>query len=176
VSAALVAGIAPYLRAVDPGVVTASGLERAEDAHDRVVLTAPYDDAAQRDFCLRSADRVVLVSSAPAPPEGLQAPRQDCDLVLTAPSVAREDLLAWHELARPISVHRTAEAPTLDDALRALSARLAQRAIGLVLAGGGARSFAHIGVIEEFERAGIVIDRVAGTSAGAWSPRCSRRA
>lgn len=51
--------------------------------------------------------------------------------------------------------------------LRALSARLAQRAIGLVLAGGGARSFAHIGVLDELERAGIVIDRVAGTSAGA---------
>jgi NTE family protein len=167
VATALVAGMVPYLRAVDPGLVNASGLARAEDAHDRVVLTAAHDDAAQREFCLRSADRVVLVSSTPTPPEHLQAPRQDCDVVLTAAAVTRADLLAWHALARPISVHRTAGAPTLDAGLRALSARLAQRAIGLVLAGGGARSFAHIGVIEELERAGVVIDRVAGTSAGA---------
>lgn len=39
--------------------------------------------------------------------------------------------------------------------------------IGLVLGGGGARGFAHIGVIEELERRHIPIDVVAGTSMGA---------
>ena len=37
----------------------------------------------------------------------------------------------------------------------------------LVLAGGGARGMAHIGVFQALERAGIPIDRVGGTSIGA---------
>jgi NTE family protein len=39
--------------------------------------------------------------------------------------------------------------------------------IGLALSGGGALGAAHIGVIEEIEKAGIKIDCVCGTSAGA---------
>jgi NTE family protein len=39
--------------------------------------------------------------------------------------------------------------------------------IGLVLGGGGAKGFAHIGVIEELERRRIPIDVIAGTSMGA---------
>lgn len=38
--------------------------------------------------------------------------------------------------------------------------------LGLALGGGAARGFAHIGVIQELERAGIRPDLVAGTSAG----------
>lgn len=39
--------------------------------------------------------------------------------------------------------------------------------IGLVLGGGGAKGFAHIGVIEELERRRIPVDAIAGTSMGA---------
>ncbi len=39
--------------------------------------------------------------------------------------------------------------------------------IGLALGGGGARGLAHIGVIQAFEKAGIPISYVAGTSMGA---------
>lgn len=39
--------------------------------------------------------------------------------------------------------------------------------IGLVLSGGGARGFAHLGVIKALLEQGIQIDRMAGTSAGA---------
>jgi len=38
--------------------------------------------------------------------------------------------------------------------------------IGLVLSGGGARGIAHIGVIKALEEIGVVINRIAGTSAG----------
>jgi NTE family protein len=38
---------------------------------------------------------------------------------------------------------------------------------GLVLSGGGARGFAHLGVIQALSEAGIVPDVIAGTSAGA---------
>jgi NTE family protein len=39
--------------------------------------------------------------------------------------------------------------------------------IGLVLGGGGAKGFAHIGVIEELERRQIPVDVISGTSMGA---------
>jgi predicted acylesterase/phospholipase RssA len=54
----------------------------------------------------------------------------------------------------------------LDD-LHPLAARIAGRSIGLVLGGGGARGFAHLGVLDELEKAGIRVDRFAGTSMGA---------
>lgn len=38
--------------------------------------------------------------------------------------------------------------------------------IGLVLGGGGARGFAHIGALKAFEEEGIFFDEVAGTSVG----------
>jgi len=38
--------------------------------------------------------------------------------------------------------------------------------IGLVLSGGGAKGFAHIGVLEIFEKEGIPIDYIVGTSIG----------
>ena len=39
--------------------------------------------------------------------------------------------------------------------------------IGLVLSGGGARGFAHVGVLKALERAHVRIDAIAGTSMGA---------
>lgn len=39
--------------------------------------------------------------------------------------------------------------------------------VGLVLSGGGAKGFAHIGVLKEIEKAGIKIDYIGGTSMGA---------
>jgi NTE family protein len=38
--------------------------------------------------------------------------------------------------------------------------------VALVLGGGGARGLAHIGVLEELEKAGVVVDLVVGCSAG----------
>lgn len=42
-----------------------------------------------------------------------------------------------------------------------------QQKVGLVLSGGGATGFAHIGVIQALEEKGIPIDYITGTSAGA---------
>jgi len=42
-----------------------------------------------------------------------------------------------------------------------------QPKVGLVLSGGGAKGFAHIGVIRELEKAGVQVDYVGGTSMGA---------
>jgi NTE family protein len=45
--------------------------------------------------------------------------------------------------------------------------RIARRRIGLALGGGGARAFAHIGVLATLEQAGVPVDVLAGTSGGA---------
>lgn len=42
-----------------------------------------------------------------------------------------------------------------------------QPKVGLVLSGGGAKGFAHIGVLKELEKAGVQIDYIGGTSMGA---------
>lgn len=42
-----------------------------------------------------------------------------------------------------------------------------QPKIGLVLSGGGAKGFAHVGVLKEIERANIKLDYIGGTSMGA---------
>ena len=41
--------------------------------------------------------------------------------------------------------------------------------VGLALGGGGARGMAHLGVLKVLEQAGIVVDMIAGTSAGAMT-------
>jgi predicted acylesterase/phospholipase RssA len=41
--------------------------------------------------------------------------------------------------------------------------------IGLALGGGGARGMAHLGVLKALEQNGIVVDMIAGTSAGAMT-------
>lgn len=166
VAAELVTALSPRLQVLDPGRVDRDGLERAERAVDKVVLHAATDDANWRDFCLRSADRVVLVTADPAPPSTLPARATGADLVLAGPPADRECRRQWEESLTPRSVqvvragHRTAD-------LRPLAARIAGRSVGLVLSGGAARAFAHLGVLEELEAAGVTVDRYAGTSMGA---------
>lgn len=157
------------LRSVDP-----SGLERAERDHDVVLLVASEqeqderDQRAWRDFCLRSADRVVsVVAPSAVPPAGAdRSALAGGHLVWAGGRPERELRSAWHARLEPSTAHHVD--PQLPrDGVRALARRLAGRSPALVLAGGGARAFAHLGVLEVFEEAGLTFDRVAGTSSGA---------
>src|SRR6476469_1694281 len=49
---------------------------------------------------------------------------------------------------------------------------MARKTIGLALSGGGARGFAHVGVLRVLVEAGIPIDLIAGTSAGSIVGGC----
>jgi predicted acylesterase/phospholipase RssA len=163
----LVHRLSGYVRAVRPGRVDRDGLERAERAADKVVLQTVVDDKNWRDFCLRVADRIVLVSGDPAPPaDPLPERAVGADLVLAGPPAGREHRRAWEALITPRSV-LTLRADGSAEDLRPLAARIVGRSIGLVLGGGGARAFSHLGVLEELEAAGVVVDRFAGTSMGA---------
>lgn len=167
VATELLKALSARLRAIDPGRIDRDGLDRAERAADKVVLHATADDREWRDFCLRVADRVVLVAGSPAPPTQPLPPRATgADLVLAGPPANRDQRRGWEELITPRSVHAVRTDALADD-LRPLAARIAGRSIGLVLGGGGARAFCHLGVLEELEAAGITVDRFAGASMGA---------
>ncbi|OBB80031.1 hypothetical protein A5760_01035 [Mycobacterium colombiense] len=167
VATELVTALSGRLQVVDPGRVDRDGLDRAERVADKVVLHAAANDADWRDFCVRSADRVVLVATRPAPPVApLPVRAAGADLVLAGPPAAREHRHLWEELITPRSVHTVRAGHATAD-LRPLAARIAGRSVGLILSGGAARAFAHLGVLDELEAAGVAVDRYAGTSMGA---------
>lgn len=67
--------------------------------------------------------------------------------------------------SRPVGItKRNLKLPSMS---RRYLLKAAGMKIGLVLSGGGARGFAHLGVIKALQEQGIIIDRLAGTSAGA---------
>lgn len=164
-SAALLQEMSRRVKVIDPGRVGRDGLEQAERVADKVLLTADDTDPQWRDFCLRVADRVVLVTSGPDLVLDLPPAGHGCDLVLTGARATQEQRQAWFAALTPRSTYAV-DAGDLATGLRALAARLTGRSLGLVLGGGGARAFAHLGVIDVLEEAGIHVDRVAGTSMG----------
>jgi NTE family protein len=164
--------LAVHHRVAAPGVVDPEGLERAERDHDRVVLVADGADAgaalAWRDFCLRQADAVVLVAQGDAPPPAepvTPAPARSPDLVLVGGQAGPDRRASW--VAVTDAWQLTVVDGDLATGLRPLADRLAGRSLGLTLAGGGARAFAHVGVLRELEDAGLHVDRVSGSSIGA---------
>ncbi len=165
VAEGLAQGLRTHLRVVTPGRIDSAGLEQAEQAGDRVLLAAGSGDRDWHAFCLRAADRIVLVSRAAEPPKKLPARARGADVVLPRTTSA-EQRTQWEERVTPTSVHAVGESPRPAE-LTPLAARLAGRSLGLVLGGGGARAFAHLGVLEELERAGVAVDRFAGASVGA---------
>ena len=128
----------------------------------------PTAEPAWRDFCLRQADAVVLVARAEraVPTEaGHARAAPQPELVLVGPAPAPHQRAAWVAATDAWQLTLRRGRPGVD--LRALADRLAGRSLGLVLAGGGARAFAHVGVLLELADAGLHVDRVAGSSIGA---------
>jgi len=154
----------------DPGLVLSELLDRAEGDYRHVLLSGgPAGEDLWVQSCMRQADRVLLVVDQPPAAElrqRWQLPR-GADVVLLGGTVDRamEELL--DELA-PRATYRVRPGVERADDIAVMARRLAGRAVGLVLSGGGARCFTQIGVIEELWDAGIVIDRIGGTSMGAF--------
>ena len=164
--------LSEHLALAAPGVLDPEALDRAERDHDRVVLVADHatagPDLAWRDFCLRQADAVVLVARADAslPTAPLSpAPGRKPDVVLLGAGVDPTRRAEWVAVTDAWQL-TVVDGDAAND-LRPLADRLAGRSLGLTLAGGGARAFAHIGVLRELEDAGLHVDRVAGSSVGA---------
>jgi NTE family protein len=146
----------------------ATRLENAEGANRRVLLTAASHepDDPWTDFCVKEADLVLAVSTgAPAHAWSRHvASLRGCELLVLDGSAPADAFIAALE-PREVQVLRGERARA--DGLAQLARRLVGRALGLVMSGGGARALAHLGVLDELEAAGLVVDRLAGASMGA---------
>jgi NTE family protein len=160
------------VEAVDAGPATAvygPVLDRAEDAHEVVLLSGgPIVGASPwTEFCLQQADRILAVSSPATGAIDARPELRGCDLVAWDVPAGSGALATIVDELTPIETHRLSRAQFEDDVER-IARRLSGRSVGVVLSGGGARAFAHIGALEELLAAGVVIDRVAGVSMGAY--------
>jgi NTE family protein len=128
-----------------------------------------------RHLCVRQADCLLYLADASQPatpwPEGvtldpervMHRPRH---LLLTYPdgTIIFGAASSWLRHHAPgIQHHHVRNHRDIERVARLLIGR----SIGLVLSGGGARGFAHIGVVRALREAGMMIDRVGGTSIGA---------
>ncbi|MBN2147380.1 MAG: cyclic nucleotide-binding domain-containing protein [Anaerolineales bacterium] len=159
--------------------------ERERQHHFAVYDTQPVLDEmgsfspwAQR--CIEDADIILLVGEASVDPaltavESALASAQTrarLELVLLHPTgcPAPSGTAAWLAPRRsayyPLHTHHHVRLGNLAD-YRRLSRRLSGRPVGLALSGGGARGWAHIGVMKAMEEANLEVDWVGGASMGA---------
>lgn len=131
--------------------------------HRTVVLAVRHDDPGLARV-LEQADRILALvgpEEAAALAPALDATSAGADLVLFSRAV---------ETASPVSGGRivrrcAAELPARDVAW--LGRHVARTKLGLALGAGGAKCYAHAGVLQALEGAGYEVDYVAGSSMGA---------
>ncbi|MCX7620074.1 MAG: patatin-like phospholipase family protein [Acidimicrobiales bacterium] len=151
----------------------AARLDRLEDDFSFVLLVSrhPTVDLAWTRFCLRSADRVLFMLRAGAPPAAVAKDDRALgrDLVFVSSALKTEQIAPARRHLQPRALHHLPDDGGFDAAVDRIARRMTKHAIGLVFSGGGARGLAHIGVIERLQDAGIEIDRAGGCSAGAMA-------
>ncbi|MEE9279406.1 MAG: patatin-like phospholipase family protein, partial [Myxococcota bacterium] len=167
------------ISAQDGGYIRLSEwLADEEAAHRFAVYEADPRWSSWTDRAVGQADRVLIVAdtvSDPAPSEvekrleqrwaGGRAPRRGLVLLHEDDSAEPTGTAVWLR-QRSLDAHYHVTRDSDRDFAR-LARTLTGRAVGLVLSGGGARGFAHVGVLRALETAGVPIDMVGGTSIGA---------
>ena len=172
----------------DPGVSLREGVEverrlalaldRIEAEHDFVLLLAnPGADEWTRR-CIRHSDELLLLADAARPPAVHEIERE-CLANQSRRSEAAETLVLLHPpgtatprgmrhwvARRPVTGHVNIR-PDREADMARLARLLSRNAVGLVLGGGGARGFAHLGIWRALRARGIEVDCVGGTSIGA---------
>lgn len=152
---------------------TSHWFHKVESQNDFVVYVADHQPTAWTRLCLRQADALLLLARAesPAGPWQSLAAARDAKL-----ATQRAEMVLLHEgpIVRGAAARWLAVQPgvphhhvrTAEDVPR-IARLLTGTAVGLVLSGGGARGFAHLGVIRALREHGVPIDLVGGTSIGA---------
>jgi len=149
-------------------------LNRLERNHRFLIYASGADPSPWAARCMRQADRVLIVTRADA--AALATPMVDALgrsgilavtelLMLRPPGAAGGDVQAWRSLTNARAHYFVR--PGNDTDLAALTRQLTGRAVGLVLGGGGARGFAHLGLIRALEEMRITVDVCGGSSMGA---------
>jgi NTE family protein len=149
-----------------------------ETAADVILLSARVGDSGWYRFVLRHADRFAVFARRDArPPHPFpMSPSEDSpsrrfrlvDLVVLHEGATSSSVRDW---ATAVDAHRIFHWSS-DAALKRLARVFAGRSVGLVLSGGGARAYAHIGAIKALRERGAPIDFIAGASMGAIIGAC----
>lgn len=151
-----------------------------EAKNDIVILAASVGDNAWYRLSIRQADRIWIVARADARPSYPLLPEDRSP----AQALKLVDILLIHHggerrASKPVDWLNASGGARVfhwnnldgNDCER-LARTIAGRSVGLVLSGGGARAYAHIGVVRAMREAGIPIDFAGGTSMGAVIAAC----
>ncbi|MFK7860114.1 MAG: cyclic nucleotide-binding domain-containing protein [Granulosicoccus sp.] len=159
----------------------AEWLDDKENRFDSMIYVADENWTTWTRRCVNRADRILLVSSA-KPDNGAELREVEHQLNTSFDGARvrpKIDLILLHpaETVSPRSTARWLEPRELDayyhvrmnDKLHfsRLARRLTNSAKGLVLSGGGARGYAHLGVHRLIEEQEIQLDYIGGSSMGA---------
>jgi NTE family protein len=147
-----------------------------ERRHRHLIFVADGNDSAWALRCLRQADRVLVLAEADMPPSaapalsqwrGSEQPLAPVELVLLRPEGdPSPHTMDWQQATGARA--RYFLHPWDAQELEALKRQISGRGVGLVLGGGGARGFAHIGLLRALEQLDIPVDVCGGTSMGAF--------
>lgn len=155
--------------AVDASTEWFSNLEAS---HDFILYCAEHDEEAWKQLVGRQVDRLFRIGHADRQPpkrfssyamEPLQT-QQLVDLILiqkTTPSGSG----AWLDATGAARLFHVRQNNAGD--LARMARVLTGQSVGLVLSGGGARAYAHIGAIRALKEHGVPIDFIGGASMGA---------
>lgn len=147
---------------------------RVEDTHDFVLYVAEQDQPSWAALCARQVDRLFIVGDTLADPPPVAPGRRDIpgshqftDLILLrdARMERPSNTSLWLDTLDPGRWFHARDGNPVDAAR--IARVLTGTAIGLVLSGGGARAYAHIGAIRALREAGVTFDFLGGASMGA---------
>ncbi len=153
----------------------ADWLHEQEDRHRFVLFECHPGEPGWARFALRQSDMVLLVGDATA---SGQVHPWEADLLDDAGAAIARRLLvllqpgdgpfsgtpAWLE-EREVDFHVHVRRHRPEDAAR-VARIVSGNALGLVLAGGAARGFAHLGIYKAMKELGLEVDWIGGTSIG----------
>lgn len=149
-----------------------------EADHDVVILSARVGDTPWYRFVLRHADRFFVFARRDAmpprpfplsPDESAPARRfRLVDLVMLEEGSRACAVTDWRDAVGAKRVFHWRD----DKALARLARVITGQSVGIVLSGGGARAYAHIGAVRAMREAGIPIDFTCGASMGGIIAAC----
>jgi NTE family protein len=154
--------------------------DELETRNDIILYLATIGDTSWFRQVQRHADRLWLFArsdarpSVPLLPDDASAARQFqlVDIVLLHHAGARPatEAIEWKRAADAARLFHWNGLDQSD--ARRLARTMAGRSVGVVLSGGGARAYAHIGVLQALRDAGCPIDFIGGASMGAIIAAC----
>jgi predicted acylesterase/phospholipase RssA/CRP-like cAMP-binding protein len=149
-------------------------MSQMEFDHKQVVYDA-VGPAAWTQAALKQADRIVVVADVAAVPESaavahtLQAANLHSPVELVLLRKEGESAsytLAWKQALQAKSHYFVRPDNAAD--VTSLARQLTGFGVGLVLGGGGARGFAHVGLLKAMQELNIPVDVCGGASMGAY--------